>query len=110
MPLALMTMSASPGTRADRLPLVHATNPWRGSSRCSRKTSSRRAARASVTGLVLLRAQPAQEVHDVVAAAPEVVVEELVALVEAVVGFRAALVGAVDVAADLAHRRRGGMD
>src|SRR3954469_20054311 len=108
-PLALMTISSSSGTRAERLPLVHATSPLRGSSACSAHTSRRRAAMASVTDRRLL-ADPPQHVHDVVAAAAEVVVQRDVALVEAVVELGAVLVGLVDVAAHLAHRLRGGVD
>src|SRR3954465_7224549 len=69
-PLALMTMSSSSGTRAERLPLVHATRSLRGSSACSAQTSRRSAAIASVTDRRLL-ADPPQRVHDVVLAAAE---------------------------------------
>src|SRR4029453_15499056 len=89
MPLALMTISSSPGTRAERLPAVHATNPLRGSSMCSAQTSRRS---ASVTDQ-LPRAQLAQPVHDVVAATAEVVVELGVVRVKRVVGVGATLVG-----------------
>src|SRR3954466_16146693 len=105
-PLALMTMRSSSGTRAERLPLVHATSWLRGSSACSAQTSRRSAATASVTDRRLL-ADPPQRVHHVVAAAPEVVVQALVDRVELVVDRGAVLVGLVDVAADLAHRGRG---
>src|SRR3954451_24277683 len=108
-PLALTTMSSSSGTRAERLPLVHATSPLRGSSACSAQTSRRRPAIASVTDPRLL-ADPPQRVHDVVAAAAEVVVQRHVVLVEAVVELAAVLAGLVDVAADLAHRLGGGVD
>src|SRR4051795_4747087 len=104
-----MTMRSWSGTRADRLPLVHATRPLRGSSAWSAQTSRRSAAIASVTDRRLL-ADPPQGVHDVVAAAAEVIVERDVALVELVVDRGAVLVGPVDVAPDLAHRRRGGLD
>src|SRR3954449_12068406 len=99
-----MTMSSSPGTRAERLPLVHATSALRGSSACSRQTSARRAAIVSVTDEVLLGTWLAKQVHDVVAAAAEVVVQHRVALVERVVGRGAVGIRAVDVAADAAHR------
>src|SRR3954468_15574098 len=102
-PLALMTMSSSSGTRAERLPLVHATSPLRGSSACSAQTSRRRAAIRSVTDGRLLADAP-QRVHDVVLAAAEVVVQRDVVLVEAVVELGAVLVRLVDVAAHLAHR------
>src|SRR3954454_8098277 len=94
-----MTIRSSPGTRADRLPLVQATSPWRGSSRCSAQTSRRR---ASVTDR-LPGADVAQVVHDVVAAAPEVVVQPRVVRVELVVDVGAALVGDERVARDPAH-------
>src|SRR3954468_13702690 len=87
-PLALMTISSSPGTRADRLPAVHATRPLRGSSMCSAHTSRRS---ASVTDQ-LPRAQLAQPVHHVVATAAEVVVQLRVVRVERVVGVGPALV------------------
>src|SRR3954453_11725460 len=93
-PLALTTMSSSSGTRADRLPLVHATSPLRGSSACSAHTSRRRAAIASVTDRRLLADAP-QVVHDVVAPAAEVVVQRDVVLVQAVVELGAVLVGLV---------------
>src|SRR3954449_7104246 len=108
-PLALTTISSSSGTRAERLPLVHATSPLRGSSACSAQTSRRRAATASVTDGRLLADAP-QIVHDVVAAAAEMVVQRDVVVVEAVVELGAVLVGLVDVAADLAHRCRRGLD
>src|SRR4051794_41945842 len=101
-----MTMSSSSGTRAERLPLVHATSPLRGSSACSAQTSRRRAATRSVTDRRLLADAP-QRVHDVVLAAAEVVVERDVVLVEAVVEIGAGLVGAVDVAGHPFPRLRG---
>src|SRR5580765_8504980 len=103
-----MTMRSSSGTRAEMFPLVHATSPLRGSSACSAQTSRRSAATASVTDGRLL-ADPPQRVHEVAFAA-ELVVQSDVALVELVVDGGAALVGLVDVAADLAHRRRRGLD
>src|SRR3954468_5204171 len=103
-----MTMSSSSGTRAEMLPLVHATSALRGSSACSAHTSRRSAETASVTDRRLL-ADPAQRVHEVAFAA-EVVVQRDVALVEVVVDGGAVLVGLVDVAPDLAHRRRRGLD
>src|SRR4051812_31746147 len=109
MPLALMTIRSSSGTRADTLPLVQATRPLRGSSACSAQTSRRSAATASVTDRRPL-ADPPQRVHDVVAAAAEVVVQAGVVLVELVVDGGAVLVGLVDVAAHLAHGRGGGLD
>src|SRR5918997_3716687 len=107
-----MTMSSSPGTRADRFPLVQTTSPLRGSSACSSQTS-RRMASSSPTGQ-LPGAWPeaagsagcagygdvAQPVHDVVAAAAEVVVQAQVVLVQDVVGVGAPLVGHVAVAPD----------
>src|SRR3954452_24277637 len=108
-PLALTTISSSSGTRAARVPLFHATSPLRGSSACSAQTSRRRAATASVTDGRLLADAP-QIVHDVVAAAAEMVVQRDVVVVEAVVELGAVLVGLVDVAADLAHRLRGRVD
>src|SRR3982750_1008292 len=104
-----MTMSSSSGTRAEMFPLVQATSWLRDSSACSMHTSRRSAATASVTDRRLL-ADPPQRVHDVVAAAAEVVVQRDVVLVELVVGRGAVLVGLVDVAADLAHRCRRGLD
>src|SRR4051794_16626159 len=104
-----MTMSSSPGTRAERFPLVHATSSLRGSSAWRAHTSWRRAATASVTDRRLL-ADPPQRVHDVVAAAAEVVVQRDVVRVELVVDGRAVLVGLVDVATDLAHRLGRGLD
>src|SRR3954464_5299712 len=104
-----MTMRSSSGTRAERLPLVHATSSLRGSSACRAHTWRRSAATASVTDRRLL-ADPAKRVHDVVAAAAEVLVPRDVALVGVVVDGGAVLVGLVDVATDLAHRRRRGVD
>ena len=78
-----MTISSSPGTRADRLPLVHATRPLRGSSACSAQTSRR-----SSSGMDELR-RVAQAVHDVVAAAAEVVVQPGVVREQPVVGVGA---------------------
>src|SRR4051794_7470677 len=109
MPLALMTMTSSPGTRAERLPLVHATSPLRTSAPCSAQTSARSAAIASVMDH-FPRPDPAQLVHDLVAAAAEVVVQPHVALVQHVVGVGAHGVGDVGVARDAAHRRRGRED
>src|SRR4051812_47201790 len=104
-----MTIRSSSGTRAERLPLVHATSPLRGSSAWSAQTARRRAATASVTDRRLL-ADPPQRVHHVVAAAAEVVVQAHVELVELVVDGGAVLVGLVDVAPHLAHRLGGGLD
>src|SRR3954454_20486508 len=103
-----MTMRSSSGTRAEMLPLVHATSSLRGSSAWSAHTSRRSAATASVTDRRLL-ADPAQRVHEIVVAA-EVVVQRDVSLVELVVDRGAVLVGLVDVAPDLAYRRRRGLD
>src|SRR3954468_9099906 len=83
-PLALMTISSSPGTRAEMLPLVQATSPLRGSSWWSSASSARREATASAMD-GLLGADAAQLVHDVVAAPAEVVVQADVARVELVV-------------------------
>src|SRR4051812_50212796 len=93
-----MTMRSSPGTRAEMLPLVHATSSLRGSSAWSAHTSRRSAAIASVTDRRLL-ADPPQRVHDVVLAAAEVVVQRDVVLVEAVVDRGAGLPRLVDGAA-----------
>src|SRR4051812_36556019 len=103
-----MTMSSSSGTRAEMLPLVQATSSLRGSSACSAHTSRRSAETASVTDRRLL-ADPAQRVHEIVVAA-EVVVQRDVSLVELVVARGAALVGWVDAAPALPHRRRRGLD
>src|SRR5215210_537131 len=102
-PLALMTMRSSPGTRADRLPLVHMTNPLRGSSACSAHTSRRSAATASVMDH-LARPDAPQRVHDVVAASAEVIVQPDVALIEELVAVGARGVRDVGVAGHLSHR------
>src|SRR3954447_518787 len=108
-PLALMTIRSSSGTRADRLPLVHATRPLRASSACRGPTSRRSAAVASVMDH-LPRPDLAQLVHDLVAAAAEVVVQAHVALVEHVVGVAARRVRDVGIARDAAHHLGGGDD
>src|SRR5215212_2228945 len=98
-----MTISSASGTRAEMFPLVHATSPLAGSSACSAQTS-RRSAPTSVTRDHLLRPQIAQRMHHVVATAPEVIVEPLVARVQQVVDVGVALVRHVGVTSYLAHR------
>src|SRR3954447_509167 len=104
-----MTIRSSPGTRAEMLPLVQATSPLRGSSWWSSASSARRAATASAMD-GLLGADAAQLVHDVVAAAAEVVVQADVARVELVVDVGPRGVGLVGVAPLVPHRRRGLVD
>src|SRR3954463_10213425 len=101
-----MTIRSSPGTRAERLPLVQATRPLRGSSWWSAASSARSAATASpMDGL--LDPDVAQLVHHVVAAAPEVVVQADVAGVELVVDVGPRGIGQVGVPALAAHGRGG---
>src|SRR3954467_11441414 len=88
IPLALITIRSSPGTRAERLPLVQATRPWRGSSRCSSHTSARRSITDELPGAL-------ERVHAVVAAAAEVVVQAHVVGVELVVGVRGRRLGLI---------------
>ena len=61
-PLGLITMRSSPGTRAETLPDVHATSPYRVSSACSvgdhltvDGTSRSSALIASTASLLILR-------------------------------------------------------
>src|ERR671923_721655 len=108
MPDALIAISSASGTRADTLPLVQATSPFETSSACSAQTSRRIAWASAMRDLP--RAQVAQPVHDVVAAAAEVVVQALVVLIQRVVGVGAACVRHERRAHDAAHRRGGGAD
>src|SRR3712207_540113 len=95
MPLALMTIRSSPGTRALRLPLVHATSPLRGNSACRSQTMRRSSSTSSVTDELLARGRAPQPVHDVVAVAAEVVVQPAVVLEQLVVAVGSGGVGHV---------------
>ena len=104
-PLALITISSSPGTRAERFPLVQLTSPCRGSSAWSSRELGAGAPprRRSAPGAA--SRGPAELVHHRAPAA-EGVVERRVVVVELVVASAASGSGRNAVASRAAHRRR----